>query len=192
MKLTDIYDIYNTLAPKLSFLGKIVVAGGSVRDFLLQREPKDFDLFILGPKIDTVSFPNKFQDFCRLQLDLEPYSSDLDWHKSEPFWLTNLQIKGAEVQVMHRELRDTETLLDTFDWDISQFALDENGISSRRDISTIKSGEFLNLSNVTYPLSTLRRGYRFSERFEMRLKNQDIKKLCAMIAAKENIKDYEI
>jgi hypothetical protein len=182
--MQKLIEVYNSLAPKLSFLGQIYIAGGAVRDTLLGRKPKDYDLFILGEPSETVAYPDKFKQFCELQLSLKTFENNLEWHKSEPFLLTNIQLDSeTEVQIMHRNLNTVHELLDTFDWDISQFAFGADGITAKRAVATIKEGEYLNLHKITFPASTLRRGYRFSERFGMRIHHKDLVRLCGQVAA---------
>jgi hypothetical protein len=166
-------------------LGEIVIAGGSVRDTLMGKKPKDIDIFLLGNlKEDIDDFvADKLQDFATLDLKL-------DWHKSEPFLLQSIQYKEMEVQFLATPHGTLEGLIDSFDWNICQFGLGEDGVIQKCEITEIDVGKYLKLNKVTYPYSTLRRGYRFSERFLMRLKTADIKTICNKIMelkGKENV-----
>ena len=73
-------------------------------------------------------------------------------------------------------------LLDTFDWNVSLFALTASGIVQREDVANIKAGGELWVQRLTYPRSTLRRGFRFSERFHMKFREGEIEKVCAEVA----------
>ncbi len=69
-------------------------------------------------------------------------------------------------------------LVSTFDWSVCLFGYDGLQIFKGSDLSEIKVGGNLKLQKVTFPLSTLRRGFRFSERFRMKLDNADLEKIC--------------
>ncbi len=56
-----VWEVFNAL---LGDFGSLVVAGGSVRDQLLGREAKDFDLFILCDKREF--------DFEKIKRGIEP------------------------------------------------------------------------------------------------------------------------
>lgn len=188
----NLEQVYSILEPKLNFLGQIYICGGAVRDTLLGRKPKDFDLFILSPPSALISFPNKFKDFCKLELSLITFDNDLDFHKSEPFLLTNIKLEDVDVQIMHRDLGSIDELINTFDFDLCYFAYGKEGYIKKGDLENIKMGNYLKINKITYPASTLRRAFRFSERFGMQIKKEDLKKLCGLVYLKDNKEDYNI
>lgn len=182
-----ISNIYSTFSDVFS-PNKICIAGGAVRDTLLGREPKDFDVFVFVPQWESWNdFRAHFVEEFQSKLNKYPeVISDIEWHKSEPFFIRSIEYHSKEIQVMTTPEKDMEALVDTFDWNICQFAYGErNGsvdfFKKNVELDDIKSGGYLRLNKITYPYSTLRRGYRFSERFHMRLATEDIKRLCSDI-----------
>lgn len=169
----------------LGEFGEVVIAGGSVRDALMGKQYKDIDCFILSGgygdswgKLATAIRP-KLENYKKINPVVE-------WHKSEPYLLESITHECGEIQIMLRNLKTADELLDTFDWNISLFALTNEGVISREDIQNIRLGGELWTQNITHPKSTLRRGYRFSERFKMKIRNGEIEKICQKII--DNIK----
>ena len=72
-------------------------------------------------------------------------------------------------------------LIDTFDWNVSRFGFDGKAVVQEMSIADIAPGKDLKLHRVTNAPSTLRRGFRFSERFAMNIPNVDLHRLCALI-----------
>lgn len=161
-------------------IGEMVIGGGAVRDALLNKPPKDIDLFILSHgkgkswgELANIIRP-KLTNFTKIKPVVE-------WHKSEPFLIETIKHNYGEVQIMLRNLSNVDELMDTFDWNVSLFALTENGIVQREDEANISPGKELWTQTITYPKSTLRRGYRFSERFHMKIRKGEIEKICKKV-----------
>jgi hypothetical protein len=161
-------------------VGQVVIAGGSVRDALMGKPYKDIDAFILS------SSGEKWRVLAdRAKEKLASYQSIkpiVEWHKSEPYLIDSIKHKFGEVQVMLRLVRNVDELLDTFDWNVSLFAITESGVVQREDVANIAPRKELWCQRVTYPRSTLRRGFRFSERFKMRFRDGVIESICAEVA----------
>jgi len=182
-----IKEVHNTFNEILSPFGRVVLAGGSVRDSLMDRDPKDYDIFILGGS--RIAFGEIGKKVTEALGKFPKVQSETDWHKSEPFMIYEIKYEGKGVQVMYKEESwTTDSLLDGFDWNVSLFAFDENGYKTREDVNNIAVGKSLRLQGVTHPASTLRRGYRFSERFKMKFENSDVARLCDMVAFNHNKK----
>lgn len=164
---------------RLSHIGQVVIAGGAVRDWLMGREPKDYDVFVLGA-------PDQPEPFERALAGLEPVTM-LDFHKSEPFLQGTFRFGERIVQVMASPHTSIDALLDSFDWNVCRFAYDGSTVTDACPIESIRAGEPLKLHRVTFPLSTLRRGFRFSERFSMRLDYADIRMLCEAVATAQEV-----
>lgn len=178
MKTLDIIRAFN---PRLGDLGQLVMAGGAVRDELMGRSPKDFDLFLL--------YPPPFE-FKKIKDEIEPRLEDLarkkpvvEWHKSEPYLVATLDYQGSEVQILANPAQTPEALVETFDWSVCLFARTESLIVQLTALDEIAPGKDLKLNCVTFPLSTLRRGFRFSERFKMKFRLEDVTNLCRKIVA---------
>lgn len=161
--------------------GPCVIAGGCVRDVLLaarnnvlSAEPKDYDIFVFndGKKMTGAEFEG-----------LERITT-AEWHKSEPFLQATVRYEGVIVQVMSSNFKTLGELLDSFDWNVSRFGFDAGHTLALTSLDDIGEGKMLRLHKVTYPLSTLRRGFRFSERFGMQLDNAELQALCAMVAGR--------
>lgn len=176
--MTQLHGIWSDFSRRLGHLGAVVIAGGSVRDSLLSRQPKDYDVFVLG------SGDGDGLDFSTPLSDL-PVIDGLEWHKSEPFLQGTFKYGVGVAQVMATPHKTASDLVDSFDWNVSRFAYDGVSTIAMCDaVSDIAPGRPLRLHKVTFPASTLRRGYRFSERFQMVLDPADVVTLCrAVIAA---------
>jgi hypothetical protein len=156
--------------------GRAIVAGGSVRDILMEREPKDFDVFVIGGHFNA--------DWSK---GCERIESP-DWHKSEPHLQATFRIDGKIVQVMKAESKSPAEVLDLFDWNVSRFAYDATAkvdpFIRLTKLDDIAEGKSLVLHRVTYPVSSLRRGFRFSERFAMKFESADMMRLCVLSSAR--------
>lgn len=177
-------EVLSAFEPRFSMCGDLVVAGGSVRDELMGRTPKDYDLFCLW------SGDWKFEDArdtLTERLDgLELVPVDEEIHASEPFLVAGVRFNGAIVQVMASPERSAGQLLDTFDWNVCLFARTRHGLIQRTPVEDIGKGKELKLNRVTFPLSTMRRGFRFSERFGMKMRKEDITLLCERVIEMES------
>lgn len=180
-RLQYVYSIVNYA---FSPFGTVVIAGGSVRDILLRGRDADFkdiDVFLVNSGITQpehlLDLKNNVLKHGILSIEQDPYG-----HNYEPFLLGNYSFSGIKIQLMDTKVSSIEQLLDNFDWDISRFAYNGDNVYKGMDVSEIKPNNGLTLHKITYPKSTLRRGFRFSERFHMFMYNQDLKKLCDMVS----------
>lgn len=172
-------DVFDHFSNRLSSIGSMCVAGGAVRDTLMDRSPKDFDLFLLD--IPSGNFNDKRRVITEAVAGLEIVKG-LEWHQSEPFLCTTVKWNGVEVQLLANPAPDVEALIATFDWNVCLFAFNGNFVN-REKVENIGQGKDLVLQTCTFPLSTLRRGFRFSERFKMRLKRETIVDLSRKIVS---------
>lgn len=174
--MSELSDVHGAFQHRLSGLGRIVVAGGAVRDHLMGRPPKDYDIFLLGSDFDSQA------GVVAGQLSGLEHVVPLDIHKSEPFLVATVKWNGAIVQVMSTPATTVDALIDTFDWNVCLFAFD-GAFHAKEQIGNVGKGQSLKLHRVTYPLSTLRRGFRFSERYEMTLPRESVEQLCRDVLA---------
>lgn len=140
----------------------VVAAGGCVRDVLIGSTPKDYDIFVLG-------FPNPDEareEVCRKLEGAGFRATEPTHHLSEPFLAGTFIVGGLMVQVMASSFATPEELVDSFDWNVSRYVWDGGRVLGE-SIINIGRGKPLLLHKTTFPLSTLRRGFRFSERFGM-------------------------
>lgn len=167
-RLSDVYEVFRH---RLSGIGPVVIAGGAVRDHLMGKPAKDYDVFVLGTDFEAQG------GMLAVPLSNLEQVMPLDFHKSEPFLIATVKWDGSVIQVMSTPATTVDELLDTFDWNICLFAYD-GAIHAKEDAANIGKGRTLRIHKVTYPLSTLRRGFRFSERYEMVLSKTDVERLC--------------
>lgn len=154
----------------------VVVAGGCVRDVLRYQPPKDYDVFVLG-----CDNPNEMKEQIRKRLIESKFTETGNTHHiSEPYLAGTYLIGGYHVQVMASDYKTMEELIDSFDWNVSRFAFDGVNLIGE-STSDIGSGSTLKLHKLTFPYSTLRRGFRFSERFKMSLTLETIEQICEEI-----------
>lgn len=177
--MSNLIKYFNFLNNTFGFLGECYFCGGSVRDTLMDKTPKDYDFFILSSKTYTdchVDITNKI-----VESNLKEVKSDLEFHKSEPFMITQIEIDGDLIQIMWSPRKDINDLLDSFDWNVSLFSYGQNGYENREKIENIGLNKELKLQKITFPKSSLRRGFRFSERFGMIINKEDFNKLIERI-----------
>lgn len=152
-----------------------VIAGGAVRDMLRGCEPKDYDVFLLNDL-----WPAQGWD---VSLEKTEQGTQADDYGVRP--LGTYRFDGALVQVIQTKARTLHELLWLFDWNICMFGYDAAiGVVSIGSIDAIGPGKVLKLNRITYPVSTLRRGFRFSERFGMAIEPRELVELCVRSAAK--------
>jgi hypothetical protein len=137
------------------------IAGGAIRDTLLGIQPKDYDLFVLGAD------PAAVLQACS---GLTPKISS--WRNQAPsspaHIVDNYDVYGQTVQVMVMEnVHTVEGLLHSFDWNICKFALEGEELIKMGKLPV--AGDTLVLDCCPRPGSTLRRGKRFAEKFDMAL-----------------------
>lgn len=174
-------QVLEIFQPRFGDLGQLVVAGGAVRDELMGRTPKDFDLFLLWATVWDFKTAKEMM-LPRLG-GLTQTPPRLEFHRSEPYLVADVAIDGADIQILCNPAQTPEALVDTFDWSVCLFARTDGGLIQRTPLDDIGPGKELKLQKVTFPLSTLRRGFRFSERFKMKLRYEDALSLCQQIAS---------
>lgn len=155
----------------------MALAGGCVRDHLMKRGAKDFDLFLLG--ISSEHFNPTRERVEKSIADLE-IIHPIEWHQSEPYLCVTIRWRGRTVQILANPAESKEELVDTFDWNVCRFAYDGQ-LLQLENIENISEGKELKLHKVSFPLSTLRRGFRFSERFKMKMSRETVVQLSRQI-----------
>lgn len=172
------FDLLNTIQDEFTKrCGPCVVAGGCVRDVLMGREPKDYDVFVFN---NAEPLANTCWD------GLEVIDSP-EWHKSEPHLQATVRFNGAIVQIMASECKSLKELVGNFDWNVSAFGYSQHetpNVFEGSKTKDIGEGKMLRLLKVTYPVSSLRRGFRFSERFGMKFDTVELRDLCVMAAGR--------
>lgn len=178
--MTGLDMVQAMFAKRLGHLGRVVVAGGAVRDTLRNETPKDYDVFVLNTDgLPTGTFGAALEG-------LEPVAL-LDFHNSEPFLQGTYKVGAAVVRVMATPHQTVDALLDSFDWNVSRFAYDGADVTDLCPVSEIGHGKPLVLHKITFPASSLRRGYRFSERFQMVFHPDDVVRLCEAVVAAQKV-----
>lgn len=179
--MITIQEIHGEFSRRLSSLGRVVIAGGAVRDTLMGRTPKDWDVFVLQGGEFNFGTGKALAEASLA--DLPVADPVVEWHQSEPFLASSVRYEQQEVQIMLSPEASVAALVGTFDWNVSLFAFDGNDYFKGEQIDNIVPGKSLRLQADRFPLSSLRRGFRFSERFKMKLENADVLRLCEKIVA---------
>lgn len=164
-----------------------VIAGGYVRDRLLGRQPRDIDVFVLNsrqPETDSIQanlsaagIPTIRQPKVYRALGPRPYFG-------EPIELRFLE---WPVQLITTSCEDATRVIDTFDYDICQFYMDNArnfeivGDLSDRAYNAIKT-RTLGLRHLLTPLSSLRRGFLFEHRLGFKFPKSDIARLVTTLS----------
>lgn len=186
-------DTFKSLYPEFP----CVIAGGAVRDALLGKEPKDLDIYFLGAnwKVEDRDAFNK--KLSAADIFYEISTSNLPWHKYERYllqtiiWKKTQELKGVEVQFMGFPVNNIDDLLATFDWEICVFGYRDGILTTLPEslmlLEKIEKYDPKNekyrpprmyLCNIQFPISNLRRGFKFEARYPLKLSYQSILKLC--------------
>ena len=177
-----------------------VIAGGCVRDILLDKRPKDIDVYFLGIDWTRESREDFKGKLDAMQLYYEIATSNLPWHKYERYLLLSIiwqhcaEMKDIEVQFMGFPTDSIEKLIETFDWEICLFGYrnqeiitTEGAIQLINKIQTYAPGDIdykpptMKHLNVQFPISNLRRGFKFEARYPIKLEYESIVKLCSEV-----------
>lgn len=170
--------VYTEFESRLGHLGKVVIAGGAVRDYLLERTPKDFDVFVLT---DAVCDELKAAALSNLEDLDQPTDPKWNYGLSDGFSGTYIW-RGAYVQVMFVDFQSTEELLASFDWNITRYAFDgeimtEEPIFYNTDGKAYLRDLILTSGYIRWPRSSMRRGLDFAKRYRLRLRRNDLLRL---------------
>lgn len=183
---SPVSDVQAEFANRFKTIGKTVVAGGAVRDTLLGIRPKDYDIFILQDYKEW-SFEQAKKAVEPFLTDLPNLQSEFEWQSSKHFLIYNTEWKSYNVQIMVTPARTVEELLLSFDWNVCMFAYDGIRLIQKEEIRNVGRGKTLKLYDVAYPISTLRRGFKFSEKFNMHITYGDISRLCKLVYETHNL-----
>ena len=196
MKLSRIYR--EICVPLEVATGRtVVIAGGAVRDHLLGRKPRDYDVFILTGKMGSTSVAKVVKDTRNWVLVQNAHAGSTDGVAYVHFPTTNkygsapvltpiaeFYFWGHKVQVMCSPVADTKHLLETFDYNICRLFYPNTKHSSEYSVvANIKAHGTLVLtaSAVTDPMFTLSRGMEFAQRYGMKMYPASMKQLCAAV-----------
>jgi hypothetical protein len=185
MDQPNLEAIWELMNQRLSHLGDVVIAGGAVRDYFLKREPKDYDVFLLSEtQVSTKTISDALSD---LDLDDDGTARTprrTDETGSDRFATKNLSLSNKDIQLIWYKAPSVGVLLDEFDWNICRFAYTGTDYVQLMDPAHIGQGQRLVLHDKNTPLSTLRRGYIFSQRYDMVFDREDQIELCRLVYMK--------
>ena len=178
----------------------VVIAGGAVRDHLLGRKPRDYDVFILTGKMGSTSVAKVMKDarnwvlvqsatlvptgvahahFATTKYGAAPILTPI---AEFYFW-------GHKVQIMCSPVADTKHLLETFDYDICKLFYPNTKHSGKYEVvAKIKAHGTLILTSPTVadPAFTLSRGMEFAQRYGMKMSPTSMKQLCTAVVNGES------
>lgn len=201
--LADLQSVYATFARHLERIGPVYIAGGAVRDTLLGRIPRDYDIFILVDKpMDEVALE------VRKVLDAMNTGQSLKYEKKREYRTNTLletlkrifggktddltgatvtPVKQVTVQIILSRSESIYDLLADFDWNICLFAygwiphMDAIGVYEKTPLRHFQMEGELRVNAFHYPIRTLRRGFRFADRYELPINKEDLVKLAGLI-----------
>ena len=174
----------------------VVIAGGAVRDHLLGRKPRDYDVFILTGKMGSTSVAKVVKDVRNWVLVQNASIADKSSvaHVSFPSLaygasstlmpIAEFYFWGHKVQIMCSPVADTKHLLETFDYNICKlFYPNTKHFGEYATVAKIKAHGKLVLTSPTVadPLFTLSRGMEFAQRYGMKMSTTSMKQLCAAV-----------
>ncbi len=211
-RAVPLFDEVITQFKKLYPDKKCIIAGGAVRDLLLNKAPKDIDVYFLGVDwtvVERDAFELKVKDMQSAeQVYYAIATANLPWHKYERYLLLSIiwencrNLKNADVQFMGFPADTIEAVLETFDWEICIFGY-ENGeiVTTQASLDlldsiskyNVKDKEYkppqMKLCNVQFPISNLRRGFKFEARYPVKLEYESILKLCQEVIVEDLAKN---
>lgn len=210
--LEEIYHFFKEKAEKQGFMTDFYIAGGSVRDSLVGRSPVDFDVFLFRSldagilnfedsnitKIEPDKSSKRIITKIKVQVPNDDSYSGFKTVTQRPFALFDYLYKGEQIQVIYQERDSIHELLNDFDWNICRFAYgkipgtDKVGFIKKMDESEIVCHGDLKLHNPKNPLLSLERGFKFAQRYKMKIQENDLRKLAHLINIQEQNKDYSI
>ena len=190
MKLSRVYK--EICLPLESVTSRtVVIAGGAVRDHLLGRKPRDYDVFVLTGKMGAASIQKLTKDVRNYILG-QPSHTGVHFPAPTTKYgalpntspIAEFYFWGHKVQVMGSPVGDVAGLLNTFDYNICQLAYRDYKVVHHiwKVLAVIKSHGKLCVTHTTNPVLTLSRGYDFARRYGMTLPDDVVKTLCAQIA----------
>ncbi|GAF74459.1 unnamed protein product [marine sediment metagenome] len=179
---------YNTatlgnIVPILHEVSKVVpdlpwcVAGGAVRDLVLNQIPKDYDVFTYQTK-DT---PDKEID--RIVVAFREAGYQCSRKSASSYAMTAVEMFGSRVEICMDNHPTPIKLAQSFDWNVCLACawmtevIGEKKLAVWYEEDMLASVKFrhgsLRLLRDTTPDSTLRRGYNFAYRFGMKFHKED-------------------
>lgn len=164
-----LHKVYEEFSARL---GRICIAGGAVRDALINTVPKDYDVYVFDAPCD--------QNIKNAVADL-PIAGNETEH-SGPFPVAKIEWSGLKIDIMRvRDAATVEDLLGKFDWNICAFAYDSRGvIGNKTSCIPMENAELVFFSS-SLPLLAAQRGIRFARRYKMRIKSASIDNLVNAI-----------
>ena len=176
LRTVRLRGIYNTFSAKFERFGSICIAGGAVRDSLMDKNPKDYDIFL---------FPNEqwadaFGLSAELKDELLGYNEISRFSQSSPHVVKTFNFMGYTIQLMITNASDVYDLMDTFDWNVCMYAYDGE-YHSTDCLDNLSEGSHLKLHRITRAKSTLRRGFRFSDRYGLLFPDEELNRLILQI-----------
>ena len=197
MKLSEIAE--NICRPLENLTGHpVVIAGGAVRDRFWGRKPKDYDIFILEGKLGppmhnlTIKKARLWGKVVALGVTQDSRFNDFWYHDEggagRP--VMTFTYCGHKVQVMVRPFKDVPTLLESFDFDICQYAYRYGEVTRPHTTGWAKTGDgkvhgYMKLNREAVKTRfalALRRGIDFSVRYGISFRDADSEWLCAQMA----------
>lgn len=194
--MNNLLQYYQLFKNSFGDLGDLYFAGGCVRDYHLGLKPRDYDLFVLNSGTDKNTL--RQQMFKPHRREIVNFTEAAKPVNSSSKWVArNININGDLIQVIWSPKKTIHELMEAFDWNICQYAYGE--VNSRLQFihtthprQLIKDKKLKLIEPGEIPASCLRRGFLFSDRYNMYIDRPSLKTLCELQLQKidkENMKD---
>jgi len=181
---------------------QVYICGGAARDYLLQQEPRDIDIFILNSDSNTVQMTD-IRCLIELQKTMN-YSVKFNWRdtydagyppQSKFDLLGNLTYYKCNypIQIITTKYETIDELFESFDWNICQVAINEYSCLTTHQNFPMEVTEYSgiervtgrlidnlklhNISNVKNYYKTLQRGFIFAKRYNVKIEDESLKEL---------------
>lgn len=164
----------------------LCIAGGYARDQVLGIRPRDIDVFLLDAEGKYLDFSARLKNEHVIHvIDNRTYA--MPKGKINPFDpAVNFDFLGWKVQVMATACHSPQEVVDTFDYDVCQFWLDEFSLKPcgrHNDSITSLVNRQMRLQHVNTPWSSLRRGILMADRFGFEFRPADCRRLVEAMHA---------
>lgn len=136
-----------------------VIAGGAIRDVILGRDPRDYDVFVLWSRAGLA------RTLSEAGIPILPCED------GKPRPLAEFEHNGKKVQIMARKGRSADSIIENFDFNICMVGWDNIGwIHAYVNLFEEK---MLRMNEVLFPCVALRRALDFVSCYELQFSHDD-------------------
>lgn len=185
--INEKFPIYDDLIKLLSNtfqINKITIAGGAIRDALLQRQPKDIDVYI-----NVEDFCNEYREHLLNKLvSINADIIDMSFKNTSFYSNIDCVLNNQHIQIMVNQL-EPQDLIREFDYNICQYGYTNSALysttnakllieylqvmeTSPYDFMDYNKWPELKLCNINNDMNTIKRGHVFSYKYKVQFSKE--------------------